>query len=335
MMPNFIGGSLPAHSCLTRNRRQRIFRMPAADGWRLVSLLAWRQSTPESTALRASRRRVRDGDLTGVMSPAPARRQDGARLNVHRSRIAHLPLIPWSVDMLVSEIMTSPVLVIEPSASIAEAARIMLGGRISGLPVVGQDKRLVGVLTEGDFLRRGELATLRKRPRWLEFFVGAGKRAEEYVQTHGRRVEDVMSPQPVTIAPGASLEELIDLMTSRKIKRVPVVDNGELVGVVARSDVMRAVLRALPASSAAASDDERTRKAVAAELARHSWSAGVRVTVTHGTAELSGVILDERARTAARVAAENVPGVAEVVDELCCIEPVSGMYLLPPGAMHL
>jgi CBS domain-containing protein len=168
----------------------------------------------------------------------------------------------------------------------------------------------------------------------LEFFVGSGTRAGEYVQTHGRRVEDVMSRQPVTISPAASLEDLIDLMTSRKIKRVPVVDNGELVGVVARSDVMRAVLRALPASSAAASDDERIRAAVAAELARHSWSAGVRVAVSHGAAELSGVILDDRARAAARVAAENVPGVTKVVDELCWIEPVSGMYLMPPGPMH-
>lgn len=237
--------------------------------------------------------------------------------------------------MLVSEIMTSPVLVIEPSASIAEAARIMLGDRVSGLPVVDQDKRLVGILTEGDFLRRGELGEVRKRPRWLEVFVGSGKRAEEYVQSHGRKVEDVMSPSPVTIAPDASLEELIGLMTARKIKRVPVVEEGELVGVVARSDVMRAVLRALPASSAAAGDDERIRQAIAAELKRHSWSAGVRVTVSRGVAELSGVIFDERAREATRVAAENVPGVTEVVDQLCWIEPMSSMYLLPPGSQYL
>lgn len=236
--------------------------------------------------------------------------------------------------MLVSEIMTSPVLVTEPSASIAEAAKIMLGGRISGLPVVSADKRLVGVVTEGDFLRRGELGTTRKRSRWLEFIVSSGKKAAEYVETHGRRVEDVMSPQPVTVSPDASLEELIDLMTSRKIKRVPVVADGELVGIVARSDVMRAVLRALPASSAAANDDERIRTTIADELARHPWSAAIRVTVAHGAAELSGVILDERAREAARVAAENVPGVTEVVDELCWVQPASGMYLLPPATMH-
>jgi len=148
-------------------------------------------------------------------------------------------------------------------------------------------------------------------------------------------VEDVMSPQPATISPDASLEELVELMTSRKIKRVPVVEDGALVGVVARSDVMRAVLRALPASSAAAQDDERIRAAIAAELARHPWSAAVRVTVSHGTAELSGAVFDERAREAARVAAENVPGVTQVVDQLSWIEPMSSMYLLPPAAMHI
>lgn len=236
--------------------------------------------------------------------------------------------------MFVSEIMTSPVLVTEPSASIAEAAKIMLGGRISGLPVVTADKRLVGIVTEGDFLRRGELGTLRKRPRWLEFVVGSGRKAAEYVQTHSRRVQDVMSPEPVTISKDASLEALIDLMTSRKIKRVPVVEDGELVGIVARSDVMHAVLRALPASQAAANDDERIRAAIAAELDRHSWSVAIRVAVTHGEVELSGAIFDERARRAARVAAENVPGVTKVVDDLSWIDPASGMYLMPPGAMH-
>lgn len=237
--------------------------------------------------------------------------------------------------MFVSEIMTSPVLFTAPQASIAEAARIMLNGRISGLPVVSADKGLVGVVTEGDFLRRDELGTTRKRPRWLEFFVSSGKKAAEYVETHGRRVEDVMSPQPVTTGPDASLEDLIDLMASRKIKRVPVVDKGRLVGVVARSDVMRAVLRTLPATSAAAGDDERIRTLILAELARHSWSTGIRVTVAHGAAELSGVIFDERAREAARVAAENVPGVTQVVDDLCWIDPSSGMYLLPAGSAPL
>ena len=138
------------------------------------------------------------------------------------------------------------------------------------------------------------------------------------------------SRAPVTISPAASLEDLVELMTSRKIKRVPVIENGKLVGIVARSDLMRAMLRALPASAPVASDDERIRQAIIGELAKRTWSSAIRVTVDHGVAELDGAIFDERARQAARVAAENIPGVTKVVDQLSWIEPMSGMYILPP-----
>lgn len=231
--------------------------------------------------------------------------------------------------MRVAEIMTSPVVGIEPTASISEAASLMLSNRISGLPVMDSDKHVVGVVTEGDFLRRGELGTIRKRPRWLEFFTSAGREAEEYVQTHGRRVRDVMSPSPVTISPHASVEELVDLMLSHKIKRVPVVENDLLVGIVARSDLMRTMLHALPGTTPAVNDDERLRQAILTEMGKWEWSVAIRVNVDHGVAELSGIILDERARDAAHVAAENVPGVKKVIDQLTYVEPISGMYILP------
>lgn len=231
--------------------------------------------------------------------------------------------------MLVSEIMTSPVVGIEPSASVADAAKLMLGGHLSGLPVISADKRLVGVVTEGDFLRRGEIGTVRKRSAWLEFFVGPGKEAEEYVRSHGRKVEEVMSQQPITISANATLEELVQLMTRRNIKRVPVVDNGALVGIVARSDLMRAMLRLLPASAPHADSDEEIRQTIVKELATQSWSGAIRVRVDHGVATLSGAIFDERARQAARVAAETAPGVTDVIDQLTWIEPMSGMYISP------
>lgn len=231
--------------------------------------------------------------------------------------------------MRVSEIMTSPVVGIEPSASVADAAKLMLESHISGMPVVTADGRLVGIVTEGDFLRRSELGTTRKRPRWLQFLISPGRDAEEYVQSHGRRVEEVMSPEPATISAEASLEELVELMITRKIKRAPVVENGKLVGIVARSDLMRAMLRVIPASAPAAADDARLRQAIAEELAKQPWSNAIRVEVDHGIAQLSGVIFDERAREAARVAAENVPGIKGVKDQLAWIEPLSGVYILP------
>lgn len=234
--------------------------------------------------------------------------------------------------MRVADIMTSPVIGIEPSSSVSEAAKLMLGSHFSGLPVVTSDKKLVGVLTEGDFLRRSELGTERKRPRWLEFITSASKQADEYVQTHGRKVEEVMTRDPVTIAPGATLDELVELMISRKIKRVPVVAGGRLVGIVARSDLMRAMLRILPASAPKAGDDEHIRQAITGELAKQPWANAIRVEVDQGVVELSGAIFEERAREAARVAAENTAGVTKVIDQLAWIEPVSGMYILPDPA---
>lgn len=234
--------------------------------------------------------------------------------------------------MRVADIMTSPVVVIGPAASVSEAAQLMLGSHFSGLPVVTNDKRLVGMVTEGDFLRRSELGTVHKRPRWLEFIVSAGKQADEYVQTHGRRVEEVMTRDPATIEPGATLDELVELMSARRIKRVPVVTGGRLVGIVARSDLMRVMLRILPASASKTGDDEPIRQAIIDELAKQPWANAIRVKVDQGVVELSGAIFDERARGAARVAAENVAGVTQVIDELAWIEPVSGMYILPDRA---
>jgi CBS domain-containing protein len=231
--------------------------------------------------------------------------------------------------MRVAEIMTSPVVGIDRSALISEAAKLMLDNRISGLPVVDRDKRLVGVVTEGDFLRRSELDTTKKRPRWLEFFLSAGKEANEYVRANTRKVEDVMTPNPITISPDASLEELVELMTANGIKRVPAVDKDKLVGIVARADLVRALLRAFPVPASTIGDDERIRKDIEAELGKRVWSSALRVKVTHGIAELSGVILDERLRAAARVAAENVPGVKNVIDQIAWIEPMSGLYILP------
>ncbi|MFQ0812400.1 hypothetical protein AVM02_03250 [Brucella anthropi] len=232
--------------------------------------------------------------------------------------------------MRVGDIMTAPVIGIAPTASLADAARLMLGSRISGLPVVSADRHLVGVLTEGDFLRRIELGTLPRRAGWLDFFLSPRKEAAEYIHGHGHKVEEVMSPDPVTISSRAPVSELVDLMISRKIKRVLVVDDGTLVGIVARSDLMRAVLRMTPEQNPGAQDDDHIRTSIMEELKQHSWSGSVRVTVHGGIVEFHGIIFDDTVREAIRVAAENVPGVKNVVDHLLCIDPITGLYLSSP-----
>lgn len=228
--------------------------------------------------------------------------------------------------------MSKPVIGIAPEASIADAARLMLGNRISGLPVIEGDGTLVGVVSEGDFLRRGELGTERKRSWWLELLAGPGELAGEYARAHGRRIDEVMATDLVTVPPGASLDDAVELMTQHDIKRLPVIEDGRVVGIVTRSDLLRAVLRALPARAGVAIDDERIRRRVLAELAGKPWSGNgmIRVKVDHGITELSGTIFDERERQAARVVAENVPGVTSVTDRLVWIEPVSGTVIAPP-----
>ena len=233
--------------------------------------------------------------------------------------------------MKVEAVMSSPVAGIEPSASIADAAGLMLSRKISGLPVIGSNGELLGVVSEGDFLRRGELGTKRKRLRWLEFLVSPGKAADEYVHANGRRVSEVMSGEVVTTTRGASLEDAVELMTRHHVKRLPVVEGGKVVGIIARSDLLRALLRVEPAPDAAVVGDEQIRRNVVAELTSQTWAGAsmIRVKVDQGVVELSGVILDERERQAARVAAENVAGVKAVTDRLFWVEPLSGMVISP------
>jgi CBS domain-containing protein len=234
--------------------------------------------------------------------------------------------------MLVQAVMKAPVISVDPSTSVAEAAKLMLSLRISGLPVVQKDGTLVGMISEGDLLRRSELGTQRKRSWWLEFFASPGKVADEYVQANARRVGEIMATNVVTTRRNASLEEVVELMGRHRIKRLPVVEDGKVVGIIARSDLLRALAEALPTGNEAAGDDARIEAAITAELAGQSWGRNglIRVYVQNGVVELTGTILDERARLAARVAAEKVPGVKSVTDQLVSIEPMSGTVLLSP-----
>jgi CBS domain-containing protein len=134
--------------------------------------------------------------------------------------------------MKAAEVMTLRVATIRPGETVREAARTMLRFGISGLPVVDTAGRLVGIVTEGDFLRRSEIGTERRHPRWLEFLLGPGRLANEYVHSHGRKVEEVMTPNVVTVSPDTQLQEVVRIMERRHIKRVPVVSDGKIVGII-------------------------------------------------------------------------------------------------------
>ena len=125
--------------------------------------------------------------------------------------------------MKAKDVMTSPVVSVEADSTVLQAVRIMLQRRVSGLPVVDKEGKLIGMVTEGDFLRRAETDTQRRRPRWLEFLVGPGRLAAEYARSHGRKVSEVMTPDPITVSEETPLEDIVALMEKRQIKRVPVV----------------------------------------------------------------------------------------------------------------
>ena len=231
--------------------------------------------------------------------------------------------------MLARDVMTPRVISIEADAPIMQAAQLMLQNRISGLPVAGPKGELVGMVTEGDFLRRGEIGTQRRRSRWLEFLIGPGRLAEEYVQARGRKVEDVMSRNPVTITEQTPLETAVGLMERHRIKRLPVVRDGALVGMVTRANLLHALV-SLATQPKAVGDDAAIRAQILAECDRQSWAPMSNVVVRNGVVELWGVITDERERQARIVAAENVAGVKAVHDHLVWIEPMSGFVIEPP-----
>jgi CBS domain-containing protein len=144
--------------------------------------------------------------------------------------------------MKAEDVMTRDVISIAPDATVLQAARLMLQRHISGLPVVDKDGKLVGVLSEGDFLRRRETRTEHKRSRWLEFLMGPGRMAAEYSHSHGSKVAEVMTTEVQTVDELTALEDIVDLMERKRIKRVPVVCGGQLVGIVTRSNLMHAMV---------------------------------------------------------------------------------------------
>jgi CBS domain-containing protein len=228
--------------------------------------------------------------------------------------------------MKASEVMTLGVYTIRPDASVRDAARLMLEVGISGLPVVDASGRLVGIVTEGDFLRRVETATQRRRPRWLEFLIGPGRLASEYVHSHGRKVAEIMTPEVTTVSEHTPLENVVEIMEQRQIKRIPVVRDGTIVGIISRANLVQALFRLAAEAPPSRPADEVMRAQIMAELSNQNWAPrSLNVIVRDGTAELWGTIFDEREREAIRVAAENVPGIVSVADHLVWVEPISGV----------
>jgi CBS domain-containing protein len=231
--------------------------------------------------------------------------------------------------MRTADIMTRGALTVTADSSVEAAAQLMLDHRISGLPVVDTAGTVIGIVTEGDLLRRAETGTGRRRPRWLELLLGPGRLALDYVQSHASRVGDVMTRALVSITPATPLEEVVELMERHRVRRLPVIESGRLVGIVSRANLLAALVEALGGARPAAASDREIRRRILAEVDRQSWapSASIDVAVKDAVVELRGTVTDERERQALRVAAESVAGVKAVRDRLVWLEPVSGMVI--------
>ncbi|KIZ39278.1 MULTISPECIES: CBS domain-containing protein [Rhodopseudomonas] len=233
--------------------------------------------------------------------------------------------------MRAHQIMTRQVVTIGTAASIVDAANAMLDNHVSGLPVIDDAGKLVGIVSEGDFIRRAEIGTQRKRGRWLRLLLGPGRSAADFVHEHGRKVGEIMTGHPYTVTEDTPLETIVEMMEKNHVKRLPVMRGDDIVGIVTRKNLLRAVAdlaREVPDPTA---DDDNIRDRVIAAIDSNDWRPfGLSVLVRNGVVQLNGVITEERSRHAAIVAAENVCGVKEVHDHLCWVDTMSGFYLNSP-----
>lgn len=219
--------------------------------------------------------------------------------------------------MKVADVMSHGVLSVAPDDPVRKAAELMLRYGVNGFPVLDQGK-LVGMVTQGDFLRRAETGTERYHSKLAELFADLGKLADEYVRSHARTVADIMTREVITISADAPLSDAVDLMVRHHVKRLPVVGVNGVIGMISRVDLLHAFLVTAPRNEAPPLDDAAISSQLKEELDRLPWIATgtVEPSVEHGVVVLSGRIKDARQRTALRVVAENIPGVKRVVDDL-------------------
>ncbi|HMM89957.1 CBS domain-containing protein [Bradyrhizobium sp.] len=219
--------------------------------------------------------------------------------------------------MLVRDVMVAPVITVEPSASVQEVAKLFLEKQISAVPVLDGKGKLVGIVSEGDLLHRVEAGTERHRSWWLRALVHDQVLADEYIKSHSRKVSDVMTRDVITASPGMPLHEVAALMEKNAIRRLPILENGQLVGIVSRANLLQAVASARQLLDVAPTD-KAIRDRILANLKREAWAHTglLNVTVSNGIVDLWGLAESETERKAIKVAAESTPGVTAVHDNM-------------------
>ncbi len=217
-----------------------------------------------------------------------------------------------AIDVMVRDVVT-----VTPDTAVSDAVKLLAQHDISALPVV-EDDMLVGIISEADLLHRTELGTETHRPWWLEAVTPASTLAEEFAKSHGKKVSELMTEKVITASEDDSLADIAMLLERHRIKRVPIVKDDKLVGIVSRSNLIQAL-----ASNSASPDDEmdedRTiREELLARLNDQKWTdfGNRNIIVNDGTVHLWGLVGSDEERKALVALAEGVPGVEKVSDEM-------------------
>jgi CBS domain-containing protein len=211
--------------------------------------------------------------------------------------------------------MTSAVVTVDPDTTVENVASLLLDKRVSGVPVVDSAGAVLGIVSEGDLMRRPETGTEPRHSWWLDLMSSDAQRAGEFLKTHGLTAGDVMTKDVVAVTPDTSAGEVAEILERRHIKRVPVVDGGKLVGIVSRSNLLRALAthkHKMPTEAGA--DDESIRKCVLKEFSDNGLDSQSRINpiVSDGVVHLWGAVETEEEREAIRVAAQSIEGVKSV-----------------------
>ena len=223
--------------------------------------------------------------------------------------------------MKARDVMTENVVSVPPDASVESIARLLLEGRISAVPVIDAG-RLVGIVSEGDLMRRAETSTERRTSWWLEILDGRQGSAERYLKSHGLVARDVMTPKPVTVTESTPLERIATLLERNRIKRVPVVRGAKVVGIVSRANLLHALVAAADGPTRGGKASAPSRKQVLREIRAAGQSLDyVNVVVEGGVVHLWGGVGSAEERKAIALAARRSPGVSEVRNHLVVMPP--------------